>query len=72
MLWINSDKTSTTCEIAVTWMPQNTFDEVKIGSGNGLMPSGNKPLPEPMLTQCYVGHNAFISVQVEVMNHLLD
>ena len=24
-----------------------------IGSGNGLMPSGNKPLPEPMLTQIY-------------------
>ena len=23
---------------------------VNIGSGNGLMPSGNKPLPEPMLT----------------------
>ena len=24
---------------------------VSIGSGNGLVPSGNKPLPEPMLTQ---------------------
>ena len=24
------------------------------GSGNGLVPSGNKPLPEPMLTQIYV------------------
>ena len=23
------------------------------GSGNGLVPSGNKPLPEPMLTQIY-------------------
>ena len=23
---------------------------VNIGSGDGLMPSGNKPLPEPMLT----------------------
>ena len=33
-------------------MPQNTFDdEVNIGLGNGLVPSGNKPLPEPMLTQ---------------------
>ena len=37
---------------------------VNIGSGNDLMPSGNKPLPEPMLTQFYValymasiGHN---------------
>ena len=27
---------------------------VNIGSGNGLVPSGNKPLPEPMLTQTYV------------------
>ena len=24
---------------------------VNVGSGNGLVPSGNKPLPEPMLTQ---------------------
>ena len=31
-----------------------TDDEVNIGSGNGLVPSGNKPLPEPMLTQIYV------------------
>ena len=35
---------------------------VNIGSGNGLVPSGNKPLPEPMLTQncCHMaslGHN---------------
>ena len=27
---------------------------VNIGSGNGLVPSGNKPLPEPMLTHIYV------------------
>ena len=27
---------------------------VNIGSGNGLVPSGNKPVPEPMLTQIYV------------------
>ena len=27
---------------------------INIGSGNGLVPSGNKPLPEPMLTQSYV------------------
>ena len=26
---------------------------VNIGSGNGLVPSENKPLPEPMLTQIY-------------------
>ena len=28
--------------------------KVNIGSGNGLVPSGNKPLPEPMLTQVFV------------------
>ena len=28
--------------------------EVNMGSGNGLVPSGNKPLPEPMLTDLYV------------------
>ena len=27
---------------------------VNIGSGNGLVPSGNKPLPGPMLTQIYI------------------
>ena len=27
---------------------------VSIGSGNGLVPSGNTPLPEPMLTRIYV------------------
>ena len=27
---------------------------VNIGSGNGLVPSGTKPLPEPVLTQIYV------------------
>ena len=26
---------------------------VNIGSGNGLVLSGNKPLPEPMLTQIF-------------------
>ena len=29
------------------------IDEVNIGSGNGFVPSGNKPLPEPVLTQIY-------------------
>ena len=27
------------------------FMKVNIGSGNGLVPSGNKSLPEPVLTQ---------------------
>ena len=41
---------------------------VNIGSGNGLVPSGSKPLPVPMLTQIYVtiwqaslSHNELIS-----------
>ena len=29
-------------------------DKSNIGSGNGLMPSGNEPLPEPMLTKISV------------------
>ena len=35
-------------------MLQDLTDDVKIGSANGMVPSGNKPLPEPMLTQIYV------------------
>ena len=34
-------------------MPQDLTDDksaVNIGLGNGLVPSGNKPLPEPVLT----------------------
>ena len=29
----------------------NEKSKVNFGSGNGLLPDGNKPLPEPMLTQ---------------------
>ena len=35
------------------WMPQDLTDD-NIGLGNGLVPSGNKPLPDPMLTQFLV------------------
>ena len=36
-------------------MPQNTFgDWVNIGSGSGLVPAGNMPLLQPMLTQICV------------------
>ena len=34
--------------------PESYWWRVHIGSGNGLVPSGSKPLPEPMLTQIYV------------------
>ena len=34
---------SSSCEIAIRWMPQNTTsDDVNIGSGDGMEPSGNK------------------------------
>ena len=39
--------------------------EINIDSGNSLMPSGNKPLPESMLTQIYVAicrHQATMSL----------
>ena len=46
------------CEIACRWIQQDLTDEtwlvnVNIGSGNGLVPTGIKPLPEPMLTKFY-------------------
>ena len=35
-------------------MPQDLTDKaVIIGSGNGLVPPGNKPLPDPILTKFY-------------------
>ena len=45
---------------------------VNIGSGNGLLSSGTKPLPEPMLTQIHVAiwhHKARMTRQIE--NQLL-
>ena len=40
-------------EIALMWMPHNPLVKVNIGSGNGLVPYDNNPLPEPMLTKSY-------------------
>ena len=37
-----------------------TRDWVNIGSGNGLLPDGTKPLPEPMLTYHQLSPLAFI------------
>ena len=45
-------------------MSQDLTDEVNFGSGKGLVPSGNKPLSEPMLTKIYVAiwrHQATMS-----------
>ena len=40
------------CEIALRWMSSDLT--VNIGSGNGLVPPGTKPLPKPLLTEFYV------------------
>ena len=41
---------SISCEIALRWRPWSA----NTGSDNGLVSSGTKPLPVPMLTQIYV------------------
>ena len=35
--------------IAIRWIAQDFIDEI-IGPGNGLVSSGNKPLPEPVMS----------------------
>ena len=42
------------CEIVLRWIPEFHWWLVNIGSGNGLVLSGNKPWPELMLTQICV------------------
>ena len=43
------------CDVALRWMSQDIYWRlVNIGSGNGLIPSGNKPLPVKMLIQIAV------------------
>ena len=41
------------------------------GSGNGLVPSGTKPLPEPMLTQFCAAKKLLVNLEDED-NELLD
>ena len=41
-------------EIGHRWVPRNPVDDKTVDSGKGLVPSGNKPLPEPVLTQIYM------------------
>ena len=52
------------CEIGLRSVPWNSIeDKTTLGSGSGLEPSINKPLPGPLLTQVYIalvesqGHN---------------
>ena len=43
---------------------------VNIGSGNGLLPYGTKPLPEPMVTYQQYGHEDNFPVgNTEVVDH---
>ena len=51
-------------ELSLVKMPSDEYPKILymiryIGIGNGLVPSGNQPLPEVMLTQIYVpiGYN---------------
>ena len=51
MLILVIDDWGISCKIAVRWISLDIADDIfNIGSDNGLVPSGNKPLPEPMLT----------------------
>ena len=55
--WWPSVLTHMCCSASVSWLIKtyNTKPQwcVNIGSGNGLVSSGTKPLPEPMLNQIY-------------------
>ena len=59
-----SDIKNSFCEIALSYLPMVLIDDVNIGSGNGLMPSSNNPLPELMLTvdvfMWPLGHNELL------------
>ena len=54
----------THCEIAVRWIPLN-LTNVNIRSGNGLVPSINKPFPEPRLSQIYSIKELLSAMQYE-------
>ena len=45
---------STSCEIALARMPLETFDGKSSFVRVMVVPLGNRPIPEPMLTQIYV------------------
>ena len=50
--WWKFCQNDISCEMAFRWM---SVYLINLGSGNDLMPSSNKPLPEPMMTQISVG-----------------
>ena len=41
-------------EITRLLLPQNTIDDVNIDSSKSMVPTGNEPLPEPMVPHTYV------------------
>ena len=55
-VWKSSRGTG--CQIALRWIPRTLTTEKSTLVCNGLMLSGNKPLPEPILTQIYVAISA--------------
>ena len=65
---------SISIEIALGWMPQDLSGDkttlVDSVSGNCLVPSDNKPLPEPMLTQIYVSIRHHNGLTLYVLNCL--
>ena len=46
-------------------MLQDRTDDVNISSGNGLVVSGNKPLPEPLLTQIYAAMSQWLDTKLQ-------
>ena len=42
---------------------------VNIGSGNGLLPDGTKPLPEPILTEWLSVKTSDIDISASAINH---
>ena len=68
------DVLSLSCEIVLRWMPHWWF--IKIGSDNGLVPPGNKPLPEPDVDpdlDCHMaslGHNEITQLKSFLQTHL--
>ena len=54
MLWV--EFLSDSRETAFKYVHQDPIDDKLnlVGTGKGLVPSGNKPLLEPMLTQIFV------------------
>ena len=46
-------------------------EDVNIGSGNELLPSGNKSLPEPMLSQIYVAAWCHYDTIIVVFNEFI-